>query len=165
MELSTRILFPLHRLEIKKIHSARRTQAFVLGPYFISAKVVLYSTFTTLALVGGSMTPYRVFITIGLFQANRLSTTLFVPFAIQHIAEMKVVLQRLKVSAQPDFQVCTQKFSNRFPSRASKSYETNPFSCTPGNLLQECSSFHCLDDLVVWLRNPTDQRDKLPLSG
>ncbi|CAG5124702.1 unnamed protein product, partial [Candidula unifasciata] len=83
-------------LEIKEVHSSRRAQACVIAPFFSSMKLVVFCTFTALVVTGNSMTAYRVFLTIGLFQAFRLSTTLFIPFAIQHMAESKVVLSRLE---------------------------------------------------------------------
>ena len=44
------------------------------------------------------MSTYRVFMAVGLLQMIRLSTTLFIPFAIQNIAEIKSVMERVMVS-------------------------------------------------------------------
>ncbi|BFZ06670.1 hypothetical protein BsWGS_09709 [Bradybaena similaris] len=85
-------------LEIVKIHGTRRAQACVIAPFFSSVKLVTFCTFVALVLTGSPMTAYKVFLTIGLFQAFRLSTTLFIPFAIQNMAESNVVLSRLEVS-------------------------------------------------------------------
>ncbi|KAH9505170.1 Multidrug resistance-associated protein 4 [Bulinus truncatus] len=92
----------IRKNEVKEIHSARHHQAFVLGPYFISAKLILFATFTTIAMSGSPMTAYKVFFTSSMFQAFRLSLVLFMPFAIQHIAEMKVIFRRLQVSGEKE---------------------------------------------------------------
>lgn len=44
------------------------------------------------------MTSEKVFVAIGIYQAIRVSITVFMPFAIQTIAEMQVCCGRLQVS-------------------------------------------------------------------
>lgn len=45
------------------------------------------------------MTAEKVFMTISLYQAVRLSTTLFIPFAFQFLSEARVTTNRLQVSS------------------------------------------------------------------
>ena len=51
------------------------------------------------------MTTVNVFVTLGLYHAIRLSTTLFMPFAITFMMEMKVTLDRTQVSTCVIFSV------------------------------------------------------------
>jgi ATP-binding cassette subfamily C (CFTR/MRP) protein 4 len=48
-------------------------------------------------MVGGQLTAEKVFVTVTLYQAIRLSMTLFIPFAIQFGSETMVTINRLKV--------------------------------------------------------------------
>lgn len=49
------------------------------------------------------MTAEKVFMTISLYQAVRLSTTLFIPFAFQFLSEARVTTNRLQVSSSLSF--------------------------------------------------------------
>ncbi|GFS18845.1 multidrug resistance-associated protein 4 [Elysia marginata] len=87
------------RLEGVQVWRTRRTEALILAPYFVSSKLALMLLYMALTAVGrlGGLRSYTVYLTVGLFQAFRLSCTLFVPFAFQHIAEFRVVLARVEV--------------------------------------------------------------------
>ncbi|KAL8592431.1 hypothetical protein ACOMHN_021373 [Nucella lapillus] len=86
-------------LEVKRIRTARYLQALMLAPNFFSVKLILLLTFVTVVGVGGEMTTARVFVTIAVYQAVRVPITVFIPFAIQTMSEMRVCLQRLEVRA------------------------------------------------------------------
>ena len=45
------------------------------------------------------MSAETVFVTIGLYHATRLATTLFMPFALTFMMETKVTLDRIQVSS------------------------------------------------------------------
>ena len=68
-----------------------------MGPFFVSAKLISLAVFVAYSLNGGDMLPDLVFITIGLFQAVRLATTLFIPFAITFSMETRVTIKRAEV--------------------------------------------------------------------
>ena len=90
----------VRREEVSEVWRTRRTQACILAPYFISTKTALVLLYGTLTALGRAdiLTAYTMFLTIGLLQAFRLSCSLFIPFAFQHIAEIKVVLRRVQVN-------------------------------------------------------------------
>ena len=68
----------------------------------MSAKLISLAVFLSYSLGGGYMSTVKVFVTIGLYQATRLSTTLFMPFAITFMMETKVTLDRIQVSTCVD---------------------------------------------------------------
>lgn len=74
-------------------------RALILGPFLVSTKFVIFLTFVVFVYTGGTLTAEKVFVTISLYQAVRLSTTLFIPFAIQFISETRVTIKRLEVSS------------------------------------------------------------------
>ncbi|CAG5134060.1 unnamed protein product, partial [Candidula unifasciata] len=86
----------IRRLEIKRVHSTRTAQASIVAPFFSSSKLAIFCTFIALVTTGEAVTAYRIFVTIGLFQALQTSTTLFIPLAIQQIAEVRVVISRVE---------------------------------------------------------------------
>ena len=65
----------------------------------MSAKLISLAVFVAYSLSGGVMSTDTVFVTLALYQAVRLATTLFVPFAITFISETKVTTKRLEVSS------------------------------------------------------------------
>ena len=48
------------------------------------------------------MASVQVFVTIALYQAIRIPITVFMPFAVQNMAEMRVCFDRLQVRADID---------------------------------------------------------------
>ncbi|RUS91066.1 hypothetical protein EGW08_001194 [Elysia chlorotica] len=89
---------PPLRLEYQQVMRTRRTQALILSPFFVSTKVALLLLFATVTALGGGhkFRSYTVFLTIGLITVLRLSCNLFMSFAFQNIAEMRVCLGRLE---------------------------------------------------------------------
>lgn len=86
------------RLETDKVKNLQYVRGLIVGPFFVSAKLIALAVFLTYSLGGGQMSPVIVFMTLALYQAVRLSTTLFVPFAITFMMETKVTLDRAQVS-------------------------------------------------------------------
>lgn len=86
------------RSEAGRITMSNNIRALILGPFLASIKLVIFLTFVVYVYMGGAMTAEKVFITISLYQAVRLSTTLFIPFAFQFLSESRVTVQRLQVS-------------------------------------------------------------------
>ena len=72
-------------------------RGLIVAPFFVSAKLISLAVFLAYSLGGGLMSPDRVFMTLALYQAIRLSTTLFMPFAITFSMEVKVTVTRLEV--------------------------------------------------------------------
>ena len=86
------------RLEIKRVKKGAYIRALILGPFFVSVKLIIFLTFVTYTYTEHYMSAEKVFVTIGLYQAIRLSTMLFIPFGIQFAAETRVTCKRIKVS-------------------------------------------------------------------
>lgn len=87
------------RSESGRIRMSNYIRALILGPFLVSTKFVIFLTFVVFVYTGGTLTAEKVFVTISLYQAVRLSTTLFIPFAIQFISETRVTIKRLEVSS------------------------------------------------------------------
>lgn len=69
----------------------------IIGFFFSSAKLIVFLTFLAYIMSGHALSSEKVFVTIALYQAIRLSTTLFIPFAIQFASETMVTVKRLQV--------------------------------------------------------------------
>ena len=89
-----------------RIRRARYLQALILAPNFFSVKLILLLTFLTVVLVGSDVTPDKVFVTIAIYQAIRVPITVFIPFAVQNIAEMRISFDRLQVRGDLDLTSC-----------------------------------------------------------
>ena len=77
-------------------------RGLIVGPFFVSAKLISLAVFLSFSLAGGYMSAETVFVTIGLYHATRLATTLFMPFALTFMMETKVTLDRIQVSSGVD---------------------------------------------------------------
>ena len=85
------------RLEVKRILFVANIKASTLAPFFSSGKMMVFLVFITYILLGNTITAEKVFIAIGLFNPVRLVMHLFIPFAIQMMAESRVTLKRIQV--------------------------------------------------------------------
>ncbi|CAC5381267.1 ABCC4 [Mytilus coruscus] len=83
--------------EVKKVKSCSYIRGSIIGFFFSSAKLIVFLTFLAYIMNGHALSTEKVFVTIALYQAIRLSTTLFIPFAIQFASETKVTVERLQV--------------------------------------------------------------------
>ncbi|XP_022343366.2 ATP-binding cassette sub-family C member 4-like isoform X1 [Crassostrea virginica] len=86
----------IRRSETGRIRTSNNIRALILGPFLVSTKFVIFLTFVVFVYSGGTMTAEKVFMTISLYQAVRLSTTLFIPFAFQFLSEARVTTNRLQ---------------------------------------------------------------------
>eukprot|EP00123_Amoebidium_parasiticum_P016908 comp23635_c0_seq1/m.40294 comp23635_c0_seq1/g.40294 ORF comp23635_c0_seq1/g.40294 comp23635_c0_seq1/m.40294 type:complete len:1411 (-) comp23635_c0_seq1:61-4293(-) len=82
--------------EVSKIRTASYMRAVNLSFYFVSPALIALFTFGTYQLTGGVLEADKVFMTIALFNITRLNMTLFVPLAVQGVAETLVALKRLQ---------------------------------------------------------------------
>ncbi|KAL3847450.1 hypothetical protein ACJMK2_018356 [Sinanodonta woodiana] len=83
--------------EMKKLRATSYLRAYIIGLYVASGKLIIYLIFLIYTLVGGHLTPEDVFVAIAFVSAIHLSTTMFIPFAIQCATEARVTLKRIKV--------------------------------------------------------------------
>ncbi|XP_067669590.1 ATP-binding cassette sub-family C member 4-like isoform X2 [Haliotis asinina] len=82
--------------EIGKIRNTRYVQAFILGPVFVSMKMVIFLMVITYVCTGKVLMSRSLFVAIGLLQGIRVSVTLFIALAFQCSAEMAVCCQRIQ---------------------------------------------------------------------
>lgn len=65
--------------------------------FFCSSKIILFVTFTLYVLLGNTITASRVFVTVSLYSAVRITVTLFFPSAIEKLFESRVSVRRIQV--------------------------------------------------------------------
>ncbi|XP_055069172.2 ATP-binding cassette sub-family C member 4 isoform X1 [Misgurnus anguillicaudatus] len=82
--------------EISKIMSSSYLRGLNMASFFVASKFILFVTFTVYVLVGNTITASRVFVTVSLYTAVRLTVTLFFPSAIEKAAEAAVSIKRIK---------------------------------------------------------------------
>ncbi|XP_076159035.1 ATP-binding cassette sub-family C member 4 [Alosa pseudoharengus] len=86
----------VRRKEISKIMSSSYLRGLNMGFFFSASKVILFVTFTVYVLLGNPITASRVFKTVSLYTAVRLTVTLFFPAAIEKLSESMVSIHRIK---------------------------------------------------------------------
>lgn len=70
-----------------------------MGLFFVSGKIIVLFAIVAYVLSGRAVNAEVIFVASALFNSARLTVTLFLPFAIQFMAEMKVTFGRMEVSA------------------------------------------------------------------
>ena len=65
--------------------------------FFAVSKIMIFVTFITNELLDNLITASQVFVVVTLFEALRLSSTLYFPMAIEKVSEAVVSIQRIKV--------------------------------------------------------------------
>ena len=68
-----------------------------MASFFCASKIILLITFTLYVLLGNTISASRVFVTVSLYTAVRLTVTLFFPTAIEKLFETRVSIRRIKV--------------------------------------------------------------------
>ncbi|KAJ8309984.1 hypothetical protein KUTeg_011849 [Tegillarca granosa] len=69
----------IRSMESARVKRCSYVRGLIVGPFFVSTKLIVFLTFLSYVLTGNLLTPEKVFVTISIYQAIRLSTTLFIP--------------------------------------------------------------------------------------
>uniref|UniRef100_A0A8C1P8U4 Multidrug resistance-associated protein 4 n=1 Tax=Cyprinus carpio TaxID=7962 RepID=A0A8C1P8U4_CYPCA len=86
----------VRRKEISKIMSSSYLRGLNMASFFTANKIILFVTFTVYVLVGNKISASRVFVTVSLYSAVRLTVTLFFPSAIEKVSESAISIRRIK---------------------------------------------------------------------
>lgn len=90
-----RLVQAARRREMNMIAVSSVFKAINQTLFFISSKVIVFSSLITYILLGETLTPEVVFVSIGLSNVVRISLTLFFPNAIAYCAETMVSCRRI----------------------------------------------------------------------
>ncbi|XP_041834872.1 ATP-binding cassette sub-family C member 4-like [Melanotaenia boesemani] len=86
----------VRRKEISKIMKSSYLRGLNMASFFCASKIILLVTFTVYVLLGNTISASRVFVTVSLYTAVRLTVTLFFPSAIEKLFESRVSIQRIQ---------------------------------------------------------------------
>ncbi|KAM6893207.1 ATP-binding cassette sub-family C member 4 [Lycodopsis pacificus] len=86
----------VRRKEISKIMKSSYLRGLNMASFFCASKIIVFITFTLYVLLGNTITASRVFVTVSLYTAVRLTVTLFFPNAIETLYETRVSIRRIQ---------------------------------------------------------------------
>ncbi|KAM3857219.1 ATP-binding cassette sub-family C member 4-like [Diretmus argenteus] len=86
----------VRRKEISKIMKSSYLRGLNMASFFSASKIIVFITFTLYVLLGNPISASRVFVTVSLYGAVRLTVTLFFPAAIEKLYECRVSVRRIK---------------------------------------------------------------------
>ncbi|MEQ2168223.1 Multidrug resistance-associated protein 4, partial [Goodea atripinnis] len=89
-------LFSKFRKEISKIMKSSYLRGLNMASFFCASKIIVFVTFTLYVLLGNTISASRVFVTVSLYTAVRLTVTLFFPSAIEKLFESRVSIKRIQ---------------------------------------------------------------------
>ncbi|XP_072332338.1 ATP-binding cassette sub-family C member 4 isoform X2 [Scyliorhinus torazame] len=92
----TNLIAQIRRKEIAKVLQSSYLRALNMASFFTASKMILFFTFLVYVLLGNTITASRVFVTVSLYSAVRLTVTLFFPAAIQTASEGLISIRRIK---------------------------------------------------------------------
>uniref|UniRef100_A0A8C3A5W1 ATP-binding cassette, sub-family C (CFTR/MRP), member 4 n=1 Tax=Cyclopterus lumpus TaxID=8103 RepID=A0A8C3A5W1_CYCLU len=95
----------VRRKEISMIMKSSYLRALNMASFFSTSKVIIFITFTLYVLLGNTITASRVFVTVSLYAAVRLTCTLFFPNAIEKLFETRVSILRIQSVATPSLKI------------------------------------------------------------
>uniref|UniRef100_UPI00398F2F2F ATP-binding cassette sub-family C member 4 n=1 Tax=Pristiophorus japonicus TaxID=55135 RepID=UPI00398F2F2F len=90
------LITQIRKKEIAKILKSSYLRALNMASFFIASKMILFLTFLVYVLLGNTITASRVFVTVSLYSAVRLTVTLFFPAAVQTVSEGLISIRRIK---------------------------------------------------------------------
>uniref|UniRef100_H2SRT7 Cystic fibrosis transmembrane conductance regulator n=1 Tax=Takifugu rubripes TaxID=31033 RepID=H2SRT7_TAKRU len=82
--------------EISKVMKSSYLRGLNMASFFCASKIIVFITFTLYVLLGNTISASRVFVTVSLYSAVRLTVTLFFPNAIETLYESRVSIQRIQ---------------------------------------------------------------------
>ncbi|KAF3706362.1 Multidrug resistance-associated protein 4 [Channa argus] len=86
----------VRRKEISKVMKSSYLRGLNMASFFCASKIIVFITFTLYVLLGNTITASRVFVTVSLYSAVRLTVTLFFPSAIEKLFESRVSIRRIQ---------------------------------------------------------------------
>ncbi|XP_061546477.1 multidrug resistance-associated protein 4 [Phycodurus eques] len=86
----------VRRKEIYQIMMSSYLRGLNMASFFCASKIIVFITFTLYVLLGNKISASRVFVTVSLYTAVRLTVTLFFPSAIEKLYESRVSIQRIQ---------------------------------------------------------------------
>ncbi|XP_061579415.1 ATP-binding cassette sub-family C member 4-like isoform X2 [Cololabis saira] len=86
----------VRRMEISKIMKSSYLRGLNMASFFMASKIIIFFTVCVYVLTGNKLSASKVFMAVSLYGAVRLSITLFFPFAIEHVSESLISIQRIK---------------------------------------------------------------------
>ncbi|XP_061700381.1 multidrug resistance-associated protein 4 isoform X1 [Syngnathoides biaculeatus] len=86
----------VRRKEIHQIMMSSYLRGLNMASFFCANKIIVFITFTLYVLLGNKISASRVFVTVSLYTAVRLTVTLFFPNAIEKLYETRVSVQRIQ---------------------------------------------------------------------
>ncbi|XP_034145727.1 multidrug resistance-associated protein 4 [Esox lucius] len=86
----------VRRKEISKIMSSSYLRGLNMASFFAASKIIVFITFTVYVLLGNTISASRVFMAVSLYNAVRLTVTLFFPTAIEKVYETRISIHRIK---------------------------------------------------------------------
>lgn len=86
----------VRRKEISMIMKSSYLRGLNMASFFCASKIIVFITFTLYVLLGNTISASRVFVTVSLYTAVRLTVTLFFPNAIEKLFESRVSIRRIQ---------------------------------------------------------------------
>ncbi|KAK1170047.1 multidrug resistance-associated protein 4-like [Acipenser oxyrinchus oxyrinchus] len=91
-----KLVTEIRRKEISKVKKSSYLRGMNMASFFVASKIILFITFTTFVLLGNPISASKVFVTVSLYSAVRLTVTLFFPSAIERASETMISIRRIK---------------------------------------------------------------------
>ncbi|KHJ43304.1 ABC transporter, ATP-binding protein [Trichuris suis] len=82
--------------EMQKLRRHALCQAIVIGSYYVTGRIALLGALAAYVLTNKAVTSEVVFVGAAMFNAARLTLSLYLPFAVQNYLELSVTLNRIQ---------------------------------------------------------------------
>ncbi|CAD6185430.1 unnamed protein product [Caenorhabditis auriculariae] len=135
----SKIVANLRGFEMKKVRDNAIAQSMVMGLFYASGKLIILCAVLCYVYLGNDLTAERVFVAFALYNSCRLPFSLFLPFGLQLLFEMRVTARRVQ-----DF-LLLEEFSQQ-----------NATAITPGKDLDSSFSSDIKETLLSVSEKSTD---------
>lgn len=86
----------VRRKEISKVMNSSYLRGLNMSSFYCASKIIVFITFAIYVCLGNPISASRVFKTVSLYNAVRLTVTLFFPNAIEKLFESRVSIRRIQ---------------------------------------------------------------------
>ncbi|CAJ0610332.1 unnamed protein product [Cylicocyclus nassatus] len=90
------VVADLRRREMSKVRANAVYQSLVMGLFWSSGKLIVLFAVLCFVLTGNDLNAEKIFVASALYNACRLPVTLFLPFSLQFLFEVRVSIRRIQ---------------------------------------------------------------------
>ncbi|KAK0404544.1 hypothetical protein QR680_017501 [Steinernema hermaphroditum] len=147
------VMDKVRRREISKVRHNAIYQSMVMGLFWVSGKFMILFAIMSFLFFGNTISAEKIFVATALYNACRLPVTLFFPFSMQFLFELRVSIKRIQDFLElEDHEAISSEAEGENGSSASKRIRMQHFTsvwCEKGDSVEITDTKYACNDVTL----------------